>query len=159
MRRVHLVLASQAPGATLLIRIMVGAVFLSEGIQKFLFPASVGAGRFAGIGIPWPDFTAPLVGTTEIACGALVLLGLCTRAVVIPLIVVMVVAIVSTKMPLLLGHGFWGFNLRRLPAYGFWSMAHEIRTDFAMLLGALFLLRVGAGPWSLDARLWRRIQR
>lgn len=40
--------ASHAPAATILIRCMVGAVFLSEGIQKFLFPDQVGAGRFTG---------------------------------------------------------------------------------------------------------------
>jgi putative oxidoreductase len=32
-------------------------------------------------------------------------------------------------------------------------MTHESRTDWSMLLGSLFLLIVGAGPRSLDARL------
>ncbi len=41
--------------AILLIRILVGWVFLSEGIQKFLFPDSLGVGRFVKIGIPWPQ--------------------------------------------------------------------------------------------------------
>jgi uncharacterized membrane protein YphA (DoxX/SURF4 family) len=48
-------LTTNAPPATVLVRLIVGAVFLSEGIQKFLFPAALGAGRFAKIGIPWPD--------------------------------------------------------------------------------------------------------
>jgi putative oxidoreductase len=136
--------------SVILIRLMVGSVFLSEGIQKFLNPDSVGAGRFAKIGIPWPDIMGPFVGTVEVICGTLILIGLFTRLAAVPLIVVMCVAIVSTKIPILLGHGFWGFSLREMPQYGFWSMAHEARTDWAMLLGSLFLLLAGGGAGSVD---------
>jgi uncharacterized membrane protein YphA (DoxX/SURF4 family) len=128
---------TSAPAAVLLIRLMVGAVFVSEGIQKFLFPADVGAGRFAKVGIPSPEFVAPFVGCFEIACGTLVLLGLLTRLAVIPLIIVMLTAIATTKIPILMNDGFW-------------KMAHEGRTDWSMLLGLTFLLIVGAGRWSLD---------
>lgn len=148
-------LVSKAPPATLLIRLMVGGVFLSEGIQKFLEPAARGAGRFAKIGLPFAEVLGPFVGTVEITGGALVLLGLWTRVAAIPLIVTMLVAIVSTKIPILLGHGFLGFQLRELSSYGLWSMLHESRTDFSMLLGGAFLFLVGAGPLSLDARLGR----
>jgi uncharacterized membrane protein YphA (DoxX/SURF4 family) len=71
----------------------------------------------------------------------------------------MIVAIISTKIPILLGHGFWGFSLRQLPYYGFWGMAHEARTDFAMLLGSIFLLIVGGGVWSIDRRLVAKANR
>lgn len=71
------------------------------------------------------------------------------------MIINMTAAILSTKIPILLGYGFWGFSLRELDHYGFWAMAHESRTDFSMLLGAIFLLIIGAGPWSLDALLCR----
>jgi putative oxidoreductase len=83
-------------------------------------------------------------------CGALILLGLLTRIAAIPLIVVMIMAIFSTKIPILLGHGFWGFSLRELSHYGFWSMAHEMRTDWSTLLGSVFLLIVGPEgfPWT-----------
>jgi putative oxidoreductase len=127
-----------APASIILIRLMVGCVFLSEGIQKFLYPAEIGAGRFAKIGLPSPEFLALFVAVFEIACGALVLLGFFTRLAVIPLIIIMLVAIFSTKIPMLLESGFW-------------KMAHESRTDFSMLLGAIFLLINGAGIWSLDA--------
>ena len=133
---------SAAPASIILIRVMVGCVFLSEGIQKFLFPNEIGAGRFAKIGLPAPEFLASFVGTFEIACGILVLLGLFTRLAVIPLIIIMTVAIFSTKFPMLLESGFW-------------KMAHESRTDFAMLLGAIFLLINGAGGFSLDASMNR----
>ena len=140
----------------LLIRIVVGGVFLSEGIQKFLYPAENAAGRFARIGIPSPEVMGPFVGVVEIVFGTLIVIGLLTRLAAIPLIVDMLVAILSTKIPILLGHGFWGFSLRTLPYYGFWGMLHEARTDLAMLLGSIFLLIVGAGLWSIDARLSRR---
>jgi putative oxidoreductase len=156
MNRLERIIATDAHAAVILIRLAVGAVFLSEGVQKFLFPAEVGAGRFAKIGIANPELVAPFVGVTEIVCGALVILGLLTRLAVAPLICVMLVAIVSTKIPILLGYGFWGFSLRNLPYYGFWGMMHEARTDFAMLLGSIFLLIVGAGAFSLDAKLSKR---
>lgn len=147
---------TKAPAATILIRLAVGAIFLSEGIQKFLYPDELAAGRFARIGIPEPDLLAPFVGVVEVIGGTLILLGLYTRLAAIPLIINMLVAIIATKIPILLGHDIGPFQLRDLAQYGFWSMAHEARTDFAMLLGALFLLIVGAGSWSVDALVKRR---
>jgi len=92
----------------------------------------------------------------EILCGTLIILGLLTRLAAIPLIIDISVAIISTKIPILLGRGFWRFTLSKLPTYGFWSMVHEARVDYAMLLGSVFLLIVGAGAWSIDARLSSR---
>ena len=146
------IMDSTAALPVFLIRLAVGVIFLSEGIQKFLYPAENGVGRFTKIGIPAPELTAPFVGVLEILCGALILLGFLTRFAAIPLIVDMLVAILSTKLPILLGHGFWGFSLRNVPYYGFWGMLHEARTDFAMLLCSIFLLITGAGLWSIDAR-------
>ena len=137
-------LSTDSPPAVTLIRLIVGAVFLSEGIQKFLFPDELGVGRFMKIGIPAPAVMAPFVGVCEILCGALILPGLFTRVATIPLIIDMLVAISTTKVPLLLKSGFW-------------AMAHEARVDYAMLLGLIFLLIVGAGAWSIDARLASRM--
>lgn len=141
--RIARLLGTSAPGATVLVRLIVGAVFLSEGLQKFIYPEALGAGRFARIGIPWPELSAPFDGAFEVGCGLLILLGLATRLAAIPLVIDMLVAITTTKVPMLLEKGFW-------------SMAHEARTDWSMLLGALFLLIVGGGAWSIDARLTRR---
>ncbi len=141
-RLIDRVVSADGPTATLLVRLLVGGVFLSEGIQKFLFPDSLGVGRFVKIGIPAPAVMAPFVGIVEIVCGVLLIVGLLTRLATIPLIVDMFVAVASTKVPILLKGGFW-------------TMAHEARTDYAMLLGSVFLLLVGAGGLSLDARLWR----
>ena len=146
MRRL---LATHAPAATILIRIVVGGIFLTEGIQKFLYPADLGAGRFAKIGLPMPDMMGPFVGGVETIGGALIILGLLTRIAAIALLIDISVAILSTKIPILLGEGFWGFSLTKLPRYGFLSMLHEARTDLAMWFGLLFLLLVGAGrKWS-----------
>jgi putative oxidoreductase len=131
-----------ARSATILIRIMVGWVFLSEGIQKFLFPAALGVGRFAKIGIPAPQFFGPFVGVVEIVCGVLLIVGLLTRLASVPLLIDILVAIATTKIPM-------------LAKAGFWATMHEARTDFCMLLGLIFLLIAGPGSFSLDERLSR----
>lgn len=149
-------LATHAPAAVVLIRTMVGVVFLSEGLQKFLFPEQLGVGRFTRIGIPSPEVMGPFVGIVEIVCGSLVLLGLATRLAAVPLLINISVAILSTKVPIILGHGFWGFQLPKLASYGWWSMLHEARTDFSMWLGLVYLLIVGGGAWSIDRWLTSR---
>jgi len=130
-------------GTTIIIRLMVGAVFRSEGIQKFLFADKLGTGRFEKIGLPNPGFLGPFVGSFEITCGILVLLGLFTRLSAIPLLVIMLVAMAATKLQLYLDNGFW-------------SMLHDSRTDWAMLLGCIFLIIKGGGKWSLDQSLWKK---
>jgi putative oxidoreductase len=131
--------AQRISKAILLIRVLVGWVFLTEGIQKFLFPALLGVGRFQKIGIPFPQFTAPFVGIVEIVCGALLLFGFLTRLASIPLLIVIAVAILTTKVPMLAKSGVW-------------AAMHEGRTDFCMVLGLCFLLISGSGLLSLDAK-------
>jgi uncharacterized membrane protein YphA (DoxX/SURF4 family) len=134
---------SRTSKALLLIRILVGWVFLSEGIQKFLFSDSLGVGRFVKIGIPSPQIMAPFVGVVEIVCGSLLLIGLITRLATVPLIIDIFAALYSTKIVMFAKNGFWG-------------TLHEARTDVSMLLGLIFLLLVGAGAWSVDAWLAER---
>jgi len=129
--------ANRAAKAVLLIRILVGWVFLSEGIQKFLFPETLGVGRFLKIGIPWPQVMAPFVGVVEILCGTLLLIGLLTRLAAIPLVIDISVALYSTKIVTLAKNGIW-------------STLHEARTDASTLLGLIFLLMVGGGSFALD---------
>ncbi len=128
---------------TLIIRLMVGAVFLSEGIQKFLFADTLGSGRFAKIGLPNPEFLGPFVGGFEIIGGVLVLMGFLTRLASFPLMIIMVVAIATTKSEVLANDGFW-------------EMMHGSRTDWAMLLGSIFLIIEGGGKWSVDKNLTAR---
>ena len=138
--------ATRSPKAVLLIRVLVGWVFVSEGIQKFLFPETLGVGRFIKIGIPWPNVMAPFVGTVEIVCGTLLLAGLVTRFAAVPLLGVISVALYTTKITMFSKAGFWG-------------TLHEARTDVSMLLGLIFLLLVGGGAWSIDAMLAGRRDR
>ena len=125
----------------LIIRLMVGLVFLSEGLQKIIFPIADGAGRFAKIGIPHPEFFGPFVGAIEIICGILLIIGLFTRLAAIPLLIVILTAICTTKIPILVSKGLW-------------AAAHEGRADYCMLMGLVFLLALGAGKYSLDNKLF-----
>lgn len=129
---------------SILPRLIVGLIFLSEGIQKFLFPELVGAGRFEKIGFANPEFLASFVASFEIACGILVLIGIAVRIAAIPLLIIMITAITTTKIPILIEKGFW-------------QMAHDSRTDFAMTMLIIFLLIYGAGKLSLDFRIKRSV--
>jgi putative oxidoreductase len=131
------------PIPTLIARLTVGLVFISEGIQKFILPEIVGAGRFAKIGFPNPEFWAQFTGSFEIVGGLLILIGLFTRFASIPLLFIMITAFMTTKLPVLLDKGFWTF-------------AHEYRTDFAMTMLLVFLLYFGGGNLSADKRLNER---
>src|ERR1035437_500826 len=123
-----------------LVRAVVGLIFLTEGIQKYLFPQLLGTGRFLTIGFSNPSFWAYFTGTFEIICGSLILLGLITRLASVPLIIIMITAFVTTKWPILISKGFWPW-------------AHEYRTDFAMTLLLIYLLIYGSGNWSVDSKI------
>jgi len=125
----------------IIIRLLVGFVFISEGIQKFLFPGTMGVGRFVKIGIPHPQFFAPFTGAIEIICGSLLIAGLFARFAAVPLLIVILTAIYTTKNPILM-------------AKGFWAAAHEGRADFCMLMGLVFLVIFGAGKYSADSILF-----
>ena len=135
---------SNAPASIILIRLSVGLIFFTQGILKFADP-HWGVLRFAKIGFPFPDFTAHFVGTFEILCGFLVIVGLATRLANIPLFIINLVAIATTKVPEL-------FH----PEQGFWFMVSDARTDFAMCMAILLLLTVGSGPLSVDARVLKK---
>ena len=130
--------------AIIYIRLAVGLIFLTQGILKYIDP-HLGVLRFTRIGFPAPGFTAHFVGAFEIVCGSLVALGLFTRPAAVPLLVIILTAIATTKIPELFRQGQGG-----------WFMVSDARTDFAMTMCLLFLLVAGAGPWSLDAWLGRR---
>lgn len=137
---VDYVSGTTAPAAAIVIRLLTGSIFVSEGIQKFLFPGELGVGRFEKLGIFYPSMMAPFVGTVEIVCGSFLLLGLLTRLAAIPLLITMSVAIFSTKFNVLMESGFWKF-------------AHEARTDYSMIMSLMFLLIVGSGSISIDQKI------
>ena len=145
---------TDGPAATLLLRLMAGAVFLWEGILKFVY-TNQGVGRFTKLGFPAPHFTATADGWLEIIGGILLLTGLMTRLIAIPFIVEMIVAMLSTKITLYLGTS--PLPLPPVPPQvGFWAVLHEIRSEYAQLMTCAFLLVAGPGRWSLDAWLARK---
>lgn len=133
-----LILNTVEDNKTILVRLVVGLIFLSEGIQKFMFPESLGTGRFLKIGFTHPEFWAYFTASFEIICSTLVLLGCLTRLAAIPLFIIMMTAFVTTKWPILIDKGFW-------------SMAHEYRTDFALTILLIYLFFSGSGKWSVDS--------
>jgi putative oxidoreductase len=146
MKKIHIIIFKTTDDyRSVLPRVIVGLIFLSEGIQKFLFPDLAGAGRFEKIGFANPEFLASFVASFEIVCGTLILIGLSVRIAAIPLLIIMITAITTTKIPVLLEKGFW-------------SMAHEARTDFAMTLLLIYLLIFGSGKWSVDSKINKYIK-
>lgn len=122
----------------LIVRLILGYVFLVAGLQKFIFYDTRGPGRFIDMGFPFPEFTAYFVGFFEVFCALLIIFGLATRLAAIPLIITMAVAIITTKLPQL--------------ADGFWTFAHALRLDFSMLMISFFVLFNGADKKSLDEK-------
>ena len=134
---------TEGPRSVLMVRIAVGLIFLTQGILKYIDP-NMGVVRFTRIGFPNPYFTAHFVGAFEVLCGFLLLLGLWTRLVSLPLLIVIMTAIATTKVPEL-------FRANQ----GLWYMVSDARTDFAMFCCLVFLFSVGGGGWSLDAKFAR----
>ena len=130
----------------LLVRLVVGLIFLTEGIQKYLFPELLGTGRFLKIGFSDPSFWAYFTGTFEIICGTLIVLGLLVRLAAIPPFIIMLVAFITTKWPILMDKGFWPF-------------AHEYRTDFAMTLLLVYLFLYGAGKWMNNTGRYKQTKK
>lgn len=130
---------------TILVRLVVGLIFISEGIQKYLFPELLGTGRFVKIGFSDAAFWAYFSATFEIICGILMVIGLFTRLASIPLLIIMITAFITTKYPMLIQKGFW-------------VMAHEYRVDFALTLLLVYLLISGGGKWSADWKICRSLK-
>jgi putative oxidoreductase len=145
---------ADGPKSILLLRLMAGGVFFWEGLLKFVY-ANQGVGRFTKLGMPFPHFTAALVGYLEIVGGLLLLTGLATRLIAIPFVAEMIVAILSTKISLYLGRSPLPLPPAP-PQVGLWAVLHEVRSEYAQMLTAAFLLVNGPGKWSLDAVLQRK---
>jgi len=124
------------------LRLIVGLIFISEGIQKYLYLEVVGPAFFNEIGFKNAFFWAYFTGAFEILCGILILFGLLTRLASIPLLIIMIAAFITTKLPLLTNKGFWTF-------------AHEYSIDFSLTMLLFLLIIYGGGKWSLDLKILR----
>lgn len=137
----------------ILIRAIVGLVFLLEGILKFLWPATLGVGRFTAIGLPYPHLLASVVASVEIGAGAAVMLNFFAGDAALALLPVIVTALVTTKIPILLGRSLGPFPLASLHHYGWLSFFHEARTDFSMLF-CLVAILIDSGVRVGRRRRW-----
>jgi len=125
---------------TIFLRLIVGLIFFSEGIQKYLVVEMLGPAFFKEIGFGHPMFWAYFTGAFEMFCGILILFGLLTRLASIPLLTIMIVAFTTTKLPLLATNGFLTFS-------------HEYSTDFSLTLLLILLIIYGGGKWSFDLKI------
>lgn len=132
------VAVNAAPLALLLVRVVVGIVFLTSGWGKLQHLDGV-TEFFRSLGIPFAEVQAPFVAGVELVGGALVLVGLGTRLAAVPLFFTMVVAIATAK---------WG------DLEGFGSFVRLSEVDYAVLFVVLF--GFGAGPLSLDALIAKK---
>lgn len=141
-------LETNAPAATVLIRLGIGPLFLIEGASALAL--------FAGSGTPdAPQFWTTFLAVTQTAAGALVILGFLTRPAALALCICALLAITPGgsmllgRPPGMLGSG--GFDI-----YDADTLVNHVRTQWLLLLGALFLVLVGAGSFSLDAEVSSR---
>ncbi|PJZ47510.1 DoxX family protein [Leptospira saintgironsiae] len=138
-----------------IIRILVGGVFIWEGIIKFLF-VNQGIGRFTKLGFMHPEMTASFIGGLEILGGTMLVLGILTKPLSFVFIIQMLVAMYLTKLPLLFGTSPL-MPPQAPPIFGIWAVLHEIRSEYSQLLGCLFLYLSGPGHFAFDSVLKRRI--
>ena len=137
---------TDGPRSILLLRLMAGGVFLWEGILKFVY-TNQGVGRFAKLG--FPDGVAQLVASYEIVGGLALIVGIATRWAAVPFIFEMLVAVATTKIALYLGTSPLALPPSP-PQIGIWAVLHEIRSEYAQMLTAMFLALNGPGRWSID---------
>lgn len=133
------ILSTRNDGKTVLIRLIVGLIFISEGIQKYLVVTMLGPAYFKEIGFGHPMFWSYFTGAFEIVCGFMILFGLLTRLASIPLLIIMIAAFITTKLPILTEKGLLTF-------------LHEYRIDFSLTLLLILLVVYGGGKWSVDIK-------
>lgn len=124
--------------ALLLARLVVAYGFLDPALTKWGNMAGT-VSFFSSLGIPFPTINAYMAATTEITGVVLLTLGLLTRLISIPMMVVMVVAITTVH----LAHGFAaGDNGFEIPLY--------------YMLFLFIFASHGAGKFSLDYLLFEK---
>jgi putative oxidoreductase len=124
--------------ALTILRIVIGAVFMMHGYQKWFVMGIPGVtGFFTSVGAPVPAVSAYVVATVELVGGALLILGAFTRLVAIPLIIDMAMAII-------LVHAKNGFFLPT-----------GVEFVGTLMTGALVLAIAGGGTASVDKMIGR----
>jgi putative oxidoreductase len=136
--------SSRTDATSLLLRAVVGPIFMAQGWRKCLSPRDAPHGLAVLQGTlrknhwPYPELLASMTGATELVCGCAVLLGWRTRVATVPLLGILSVAIAQVKWP----EGF----------IGGWDWPYAV----AGSVGALALM--GSGQISVDELMcqWHR---
>lgn len=141
MQQIHQMCATLnrfRPGAPLVLRVVIGGLFLWHGIDKFDSGISMVADMFRSWGVPAAGFTAPLTAVIELVAGTALIAGLMTRAAAIALGVVMLGALVYVKVDLGI------ISSEPMPG---------AELDLALLAGLVAVIITGPGRISIDDRL------
>lgn len=121
--------------ALLVLRVVIGAVFIAHGAQKLFFYGFAGtSGSFAQMGVPLPDLAGPLVGLIEFVGGIALVLGIATRIAAVLLAIDMIVAVFLVHLP-----------------FGIFAADGGYELPLALIGGAVAVILAGAGRYSLDA--------
>lgn len=136
----------------ILVRVIVGIVFLFEGTIKFLFPGEYGIGFFAALGLPFAQYVAPTMGGIELAAGAAVLLNFYAGEAAV-LLLFDLAAGALTKLPVLFGHPLGPLTCPKLSSYGWFSFLHQARTELFLLVAVLAVL-LHSGMQIGSSRRW-----
>jgi uncharacterized membrane protein YphA (DoxX/SURF4 family) len=131
-----------------LLRIIVSVIFFTEGLLKFLWAEELGVGRFTRIGLPMPTQLAQFVAILEMVAALALVFNLFTGDAALLLLGVMLGALVTTKIPILLGHSFLGFQPAQLAHYGVLSFLHESRLDLLVIFALLVILAQSGVSWG-----------
>jgi putative oxidoreductase len=139
MSAIQLASSKRLNAALMVLRVVVGAVFVAHGAQKlFMLGLPAVSGGFGSMGIPFPGLVAPLVAGVELLGGLALIFGLVTRLASVGLALDMLGAILLVHLP----GGFF------LPT--------GIEFPLSLLGGTVALALAGPGELSLDAVLARR---
>lgn len=123
-----------------LARVTVGWLFLNTGWGKLTHLPDI-VNYFRQLGIPMPEFQAPLAASAEFICGTLILVGLGTRLACVPLIITMIVAILTARKD-----DYEGIA----SLFGF--------VEYLYIVLFVWLGVAGAGPLSLDRLIAPRLE-